>query len=176
MPIVAIVGLKHSGKSTVGRIVAKALGWKWLDTDELIVAQHGARSVRELFASVGAAKFGSFEAETIAWITATHHNAIVSTGGGVVENEEAWSRLRAATAVVFLDEKMDVLVSRIFRDGIPAFLDQKDPQQDFERIATRRRASYAAGAQFVLAVNGRTPAQLSEELIGWIKEVTAYGR
>ncbi|MCH8065959.1 MAG: shikimate kinase, partial [Chloroflexi bacterium] len=77
-----LTGLSGSGKSTVARLVAEALGWQAVDTDALIEEAEG-RSIAEIFASGGEEQFRALERQQIA-DAAAPDNVVVATGGGAI--------------------------------------------------------------------------------------------
>ena len=100
-----------SGKSEVGRELARLLGRRFVDCDELVAAQAG-RSIPEIFAAEGEAGFRRRESETLAGVLAGDDAAVIATGGGVVtvaSNRD----LLAGTAVCWLCARPEVLADRV---------------------------------------------------------------
>ena len=87
-----LVGMMGTGKSAVGRPLAEALGYRFLDADQAIEAVAG-RSIPELFAAEGEAGFRSLETQVLTGI-ANWHSLVVATGGGVVLRPENWGVMR----------------------------------------------------------------------------------
>ena len=112
--LVYLTGFMGSGKSTVGPLVADALGYRFVDLDWLVEARAG-RSVTEIFADGGEPAFRAAEAEALAETT---HGAglVVATGGGTLLDPRHRATAAAAGAVVWLRVAPDVVVSRL---GVP---------------------------------------------------------
>jgi shikimate kinase len=91
-----LVGISGSGKSTVGPLVARALGWDFADSDRAIEAAEG-REVRDIFATEGEAAFRTIECRTLAAL-AQRRRLVVATGGGAVLTPDS----RAALATGFV--------------------------------------------------------------------------
>ena len=98
---IVLVGMPGSGKSSVGRRLAKRLHWTFVDTDALIVAAAG-KSIERIFAEDGEAYFRDLEARCVRE-AAAHTGVVIATGGGVVLREENVRALRATGLIVFLD-------------------------------------------------------------------------
>ena len=81
-----MTGIRGTGKTTVGRLLADLLGWKWLDSDDEIQQQTG-RSIANIFASEGEEGFRDLESQVVKK-TASLENHVISLGGGAVLREE----------------------------------------------------------------------------------------
>ena len=92
-----ITGFSGSGKTTVGREVARTLGWRFVDVDEEIVAAAG-RSIEDIFARDGEAAFRDMEHARLAEVCRDEEQ-VVSTGGGVVAFERNRRLMSARDAV-----------------------------------------------------------------------------
>jgi len=108
---IALIGLSGSGKSTVGRALAGRLGWALRDTDALI-SQAAGRTVAEIFASEGEARFRDMEEAALRGALAGDP-CVVSTGGGIVLRAENRALLRERAFVAWLDAPTEALVARL---------------------------------------------------------------
>ena len=86
-----LVGMMGAGKSSVGRPLAEALGYRFVDADA-VVEQAAGQSIAEIFAHGGEAGFRALETAVLDRI-ASWHSLVVATGGGVVGRPENWGRL-----------------------------------------------------------------------------------
>ena len=105
-----LIGMMGSGKSAVGRPLAEALGYRFLDADTS-VEQVAGKPIPELFASEGEAGFRALEAAVLNQIAAWH-SLVVATGGGVVTRPENWGHMRQGV-VVWLDAPAPLLLQRL---------------------------------------------------------------
>ena len=105
---VVLVGMPSSGKSTVGKILAKAMCRELIDTDELIKERCG-KSIPEIFKSEGERYFRDLEAEVIRDISC-RNGVIISTGGGAVLRSENVDALRENGRIYFIDRPLDALI------------------------------------------------------------------
>ena len=113
-----LVGMMGSGKSTVGRLVARRLGWRFVDLDEEVAAA-GGRSIVALFAEEGEAAFRKREATCLAASLADDAGgpAVIAAGGGVVSEPANRSLLGQAATVVWLRAAPATLEARVGDGG-----------------------------------------------------------
>ena len=112
---VALIGLRGSGKTTVGRLLARRLDWEFVDTDEQIERQTGY-TIREIFVREGEPKFRVIEAEVLQRVF-PRRQLVISAGGGAVltgQNQPLFSG--TGTLTVWLDADSGVLAQRIEAD------------------------------------------------------------
>lgn len=107
---IVLIGMPGVGKSTVGVILAKELGFKFLDADLLIQQQEG-RLLREIIAKEGAEGFIEVENRVNASICA--ERTIIATGGSAVYGTEAMQHLKEIGTVVYLEVSYDTIRSRL---------------------------------------------------------------
>jgi shikimate kinase len=172
----SVNGLKHVGKSSVSRMVAENLGYNWFDTDETILSLAGEMpeadcgSIRDVYRSVGRRVFQELEYRSLQRIVARVHTdrqrAVISTGGGICDNTDAFLYLQEHTVMVFLDENPEILYERIARRGIPAYLDPDRPYDHFMELAAKRRSTYRSGAHRTLQVAGLTLPEIASTVTG----------
>lgn len=138
-----------SGKSTVGPLVADALGYRFLDLDWLVVVRTG-RSIPEIFAEGGAGAFREAEADALAETTRSERH-VISTGGGSLVQERMMTLARSAGTVVWLRVSPETVARRVGSAGDRPMLwgDDGRPLQGaalrarIEDLMARREASYA---------------------------------
>ncbi len=99
-----------SGKTTVGELLAKEMGYKFFDTDSLIT-QIAGKSIQDIFSEEGEPAFRALESQILGEIS-SYTRLVVATGGGIVINPQNWSYLHQGL-VVWLDVPTPVLVARL---------------------------------------------------------------
>lgn len=157
-----LVGMMGSGKSSVGRPLAEALGYRFLDADTSL-EQVAGRSIPELFASQGEAGFRELEAAVLNQIAAWH-SLVVATGGGVVTRPQNWGQLRQGV-VIWLDAPDALLLQRLAADPTPRPLMQaEDPASRLAELLQERRPLYAQ-ADLHIVQDGRPPEQVAWQLL-----------
>ncbi|KAA8497237.1 Shikimate kinase [Porphyridium purpureum] len=136
---VYFVGMMGSGKSSVGKLFAQRLKYRFLDTD-VTIERLTKSSITELFANSGEAAFRELETAVLAEM-ASYTDAVISTGGGIVLNTKNWSFLQTGL-VCWLDVPVDVLVQRLADDTTRPLLQGQDPAQKLSEILAKREAMY----------------------------------
>ena len=110
MSNITLIGMPASGKSTVGVILAKLLGYDFIDTDLLIQRREGQR-LSEIIDGQGIDAFLSIEEAACLSVDVDH--TVIATGGSAVYSEPAMRHLKALGRVVWLDVGFDVLEKRL---------------------------------------------------------------
>lgn len=107
---IVLIGMPGVGKSTVGVILAKVLGYQFLDADLLIQEQEG-KLLKDIIAEVGTEGFIQVENRVNASIDCT--NTIIATGGSVIYGPEAMEHLKEIGTVVYLEVPFSILEKRL---------------------------------------------------------------
>ena len=107
---ITLIGLPSSGKSTLGVLLAKALGCNFIDTD-LIIQQKENALLHEIIAQKGAQGFLDIENKIISEVFAK--NAVIATGGSAIFGEDAMSHLKSLGKIVYLKISYDTLEERL---------------------------------------------------------------
>lgn len=161
MMVVALIGMRGAGKTSVGRVLAARLGVPFVDTDAEVERRFG-RPIAQVFAAGEVAEFRLVEAEVVAEALAGT-DAVVATGGGCVEDGATRARLAAGFAV-WLTAPAAVLAARCEGSGRPALTDLGGVAE-FEAVLARREALYAECARVVVATDGRGVEEICEAIV-----------
>ena len=164
---VVLVGLRCSGKTTVGKLVAAKLGWEFLDADEELVKRAG-RSIADIFATDGEPAFRALEKEVLADLC-KRDSLVLATGGGAVLDPENVSTMREGSLVVHLDAPVDVLWTRMQTDPAtgeqrPALTDL-DGRAEMAAVAAKRAALYEAARHTVVDTDKLGPEATAGAII-----------
>ena len=108
---VVLIGFMGTGKSEVGQMLARRLGWTCVNADRRVEARERA-TVAQLFARRGEEYFRDAEAKIVADVAA-RRDVVIATGGGIVLRPENMTRLRRQGWIVSLTAPVDVLVERL---------------------------------------------------------------
>lgn len=158
-----LVGLMGSGKSSVGRRVAEALGRAFVDTDHLIEQREG-RSIRDIFADVGEVGFRDIETDALTEVLASSVASVVATGGGIVVRETN-RRLLAPHVVVWLRASVDTLEARLASGASRRPLLDGDVRRRLVELDRERRHLYGAVASVIVDVDDLALTDVVEALI-----------
>ena len=160
---VAIVGYMGSGKTTVGRILARELGWDFVDLDREISRRRGA-TIREIFEASGEDRFRDLEHLALRDALGAGQERVVACGGGVILRQEN-RELLARVPTVFLRADTEVLFGRT-RDARRPL--RAASFEEFERRYRARLPLYEEVADVRFAADGRGPRVLAEEIKRWV--------
>ena len=155
---IALVGLPGSGKSTIGRQLARRLGITSLDTDHVIEQRLGC-SIREYFEREGEASFRDVEQAVIDDVTQTH-NGILSTGGGSVLRLANREHLHSRCQVVYLRSSPEEIFRRLRHDMQRPLLQVDDPLTRLRDLYAIRDPLYRETAHFVVETGRPSVANL----------------
>mgnify|MGYP003575850566 FL=1 len=148
MQSLVLVGLPGSGKSTVGRSLARRLNLPFSDSDHAIEQRLGC-SIREFFAREGEARFRDIEQEVLAELAAAEPR-VLATGGGAVLREANRAVLRGAGHVLYLRSTPEELFRRLRHDTQRPLLQVSDPQARLRQMYEERDPFYRETAHFVI--------------------------
>lgn len=137
-------GIKHSGKSTLGRLYAKANMLCWVDLDDLILeAITPYPSIRSYYKELGQEAFQAQEVAALrAFLSLQTQRTVISLGGGASDNESLLNLAKTHGKLIYLMVEESVLLARILSGGVPPFLDEMDPKGSFHALYARRHAIY----------------------------------
>ncbi|MCB0924070.1 MAG: shikimate kinase [Mycobacterium sp.] len=153
-PKAVLVGLPGSGKSTIGRRLAKAMGLSMLDTDAAIEKQTG-RTIADIFAEDGEPGFRRIEERVIRDALADH-DGILSLGGGAVTTEGVREALAGHT-VVYLEITAEEGIRRTGRSAARPLLAGPDRAEKYRRLITARAPLYRKVATIRVNTSRRNP-------------------
>ena len=160
---IALVGLPGSGKSTIGRQLARRLGLLAIDTDHVIEQRLGC-SIREYFEREGEASFRDVEQAVIDDVTQSH-NGIISTGGGSVLRLTNRENLRARCHVVYLRSSPEEIFRRLRHDMQRPLLQVDDPLTRLRDLYAIRDPLYRETAHYVVETGRPSVANLLNMVI-----------
>lgn len=153
-PKAVLIGLPGSGKSTIGRRLAKAVGASMLDTDA-VIEQRTGRTIAEIFATDGEAGFRRIEEEVIREALETH-DGILSLGGGAVTTPGVREALAGHT-VVYLEISASEGVRRTSGSTVRPLLAGPDRAEKYRELMTERIPLYRRVATIRVNTNRRNP-------------------
>lgn len=160
---VVLTGFMGSGKSTAGPLVAARLGWRFVDADDIIEAEAGAR-IAEIFASQGEAGFRERERDVISRL-AGEDGLVLALGGGAIEAAETREMLlnSQGTLLVHLEVKLATTLQRCggTERTRPVLADEANLAARYERRLPLYRIAHLS-----IVTDGLTPEQVMEAVVG----------
>ncbi len=169
--LIVIMGIKHSGKTSLGKLLAKDLNLPFLDLDNLLEKQYskeGILNFRELYLKLGESGFRKLETAALNNI-AIEQKGVLALGGGTIDNSEAMGIAQKAEFLVFLDAEEQILYKRIKRNGFPSFLEES-PEKLFSELFKRRRLLYKNIATITISITKESPEEILQILLKKIEE------
>jgi 3-dehydroquinate synthase len=137
-----------SGKTTVGRALAKKLNKRFIDSDHEIEARTGV-SIPVIFELEGEQSFRQREAEIIRELTDLH-GIVLATGGGAILNPASRDYLKSRGTVIYLQASVNQILQRTSHDRNRPLLQTADPRARIEELARQREPYYREIAHIVV--------------------------
>jgi shikimate kinase len=154
-----LVGMMGSGKSAVGRPLAEALGYRFIDADQVLEGAAG-RPIPEIFAADGEEGFRQLETSVLDQISGWH-SLVVATGGGVVTRPQNWGHMHQGV-VVWLDAPESLLLRRLSQDPTPRpLMAAADPAERLTALLAVRRPLYAQADLRITQKDGDSPESVA---------------
>lgn len=166
-----LIGMMGSGKTTIGRQVARRLGRPFVDTDQVIAVEAGC-SIPELFAERGELGFRALESAVIGRVAAVP-NQIIAVGGGAVCDAGNVRALQEGGDLVLLEATVAQLARRVqhgrARQGRPLLGSTDETLDQLERLWDERAPLYEAAAVHRVESGHRPPVVVAEEIVEWLR-------
>ena len=170
---IALIGPMAVGKSAIGHQLAQQLGTQFVDTDVVVVANHG--SIAEIFASRGEHAFRELEARAVARAIedARETSTVISLGGGAVLDSGTQQLLERCT-VVYLECDADTVAERISRNSGRPLL-AGDAMERWKTLFATRRPVYERLADLVIDVRHGSVPDIAHRLEDALRTYAAAG-
>jgi XRE family transcriptional regulator, aerobic/anaerobic benzoate catabolism transcriptional regulator len=140
---IALIGLRGAGKSTLGRMLARHLGWPFIELDRVIEEDYGA-SIPDIIEMAGTATFRRLERAALDRVIAGHNAAIITTAGGIVSNPESYALLLRRSHTIWIKARPEDHMSRVMAQGdFRPMAQNREAMGDLVAILEARRADYA---------------------------------
>ena len=156
---IIMVGFMGSGKTTVGRIVAKKLGYEFFDTDKYIEQKEGM-TITEIFAEKGEPYFRSLELDVAKEISQSE-NKVIGTGGGMVKNDEIMSLLKANGVVIYLKASAGKIAHNLRNDNSRPLLAGGDKFEKIKALLSEREHLYKNAADILINTDRKVPKKVA---------------
>jgi len=171
---VVLVGPMGAGKSTIGRLLAKELGYRFLDSDRVIEERCGA-NIPWIFDVEGEGGFRQRETAMLDEMTA-ETDVVLATGGGAVMRQENHPLLRKNAVVVYLKTSIEQQVERTRKDRNRPLLQNDDPEGVLRQLFAIRDPLYTQLADIVMYTDRKSPRLVVRQLVNRISPKTPRHR
>lgn len=161
---IILIGFMGSGKSSVGKKLAKHLDFPLIDTDWQIEKKAGKR-IKDIFAEEGEKSFRQMENQLLKELMETTEKTVISTGGGLPMEEENGRLLQQLGFVVYLDVEKETVLNRLQRDTRRPLLQGSDKEEKVEKLLAFRRPFYEYTAHIRIDTNQKDFDEIIEEIV-----------
>lgn len=164
---IALIGFMATGKTTIGRLLAKALGedYQFIETDKLIVNEVG-KTIPQIFQEEGEIKFREYEIQISKKISHLH-KIVVSCGGGIVLNRINIEYLKKNCYIVLLKANAEEIYKRIIKEGIEKRpkISADNPKEQIKNLLEQRENLYMNVAEIIINTTGKRKTEIITEIL-----------
>jgi len=171
---IVLIGFMGSGKSTVAREMAAMLAKKSIDLDQLIEEKQ-ASSISEIFKHKGESAFREMEKELVKEMAAQKETFVISTGGGVILNEENVLNLKQAGVIVWLKTGAEEIYHRISENKERPLLKDDMSVEKINALLEQRTSLYERAADLVIETDQKSVNEISLEIVKKLGSVNNAG-
>lgn len=161
---IILIGFMGSGKSSVGKLLAKELNFEFIDTDEEIEKANNLK-ISKLFKDFGEEYFRELETSYLKKLLHHKKYSILSTGGGLPLRECNVKILREFGVVVYLKATKDTIVNRVRDDNSRPLLAIDDLEERVERLLRSRESCYTAAAHLEINTDDKSFSAIISEIL-----------
>lgn len=159
---ILLTGFMGAGKTTVGKKLAKRLGYFFIDTDREIEKEQGC-SITEIFKYGGEECFRDLETDILQKLQ-TKQNLVIATGGGMVLRNENRSLMQSLGTRVYLKVELQELMHRLKKDKKRPLLQKSKPEEHILEMLQQRKSIYEE-AECIIDTTDLSPHQMVTEII-----------
>ena len=162
----ALVGFMASGKSTIGKRLARKLNCAFYDTDDLIVKEHGG--ISDIFYNEGENAFRTYEHAALAHVVEAGKPGVIACGGGVLSYEPSAKLLKKRAYRIFVKVTPEQVMERLRKSRVVRPLLGPAPTlAKIKQLYVKRMPQYAH-ADYVLEADGMSSAQVVDAIVEWM--------
>ena len=170
-PNLVLIGFMGSGKSSVGRELAKRWGFRFVDTDSMIRHKYEL-SIPEIFARYGEAFFREAEYQALVRLRGTTRS-VVATGGGIVMQPRNLPLLKELGTVVWLSADHSTIMDRVGKSTHRPMLQAENLEESVTRLLAERIPFYLKAADLRIDTSGLNHGGVADRIVGGLKKFGA---
>ena len=169
-----LTGYRCSGKTTIGKSLARAIDWSFVDSDVLVIKESG-KSIQDIIDTEGWEAFRRMERSVLKQICATDRQ-VVATGGGVVLDDANVKAMQASGMVIWLDAGAETIQKRMLRDKNtenfrPALTD-RGRMEEIEDMLLQRKPYYESASDFTIQTDHVSIDEITQRIIEKLNEIS----
>ncbi len=166
---IVLIGMRGSGKTTIGAILAGCLHREFIPQDALIVYEAGM-TIPQIVETHGWKRFREIESQVTHKVSRLQ-GIINATGGGVILNPENVEALRSTGIVFWLNVSVDNILHRIGEDqNRPSLTDRASRRDDMLATFAERETLYRGAAHYIIDTDDKSQEQIAEEIVNILQE------
>ena len=162
-----LIGYRATGKTTLAKLLARRLGWDWIDAD-VEIERVAKKTIAEIFAEDGEPAFRDLEAQVIADLSG-RDNLVIAAGGGAPLREESRKAMRAGGRVVWLQASAETIHARMTGDATTATrrpsLTDRGPLDEIVHLMSAREPIYRESAHVEIDTDAKSLESLVDEIL-----------
>ena len=165
MKNIVLIGMSGVGKSEKGMYIAKMLGWKFIDTDELIVEKEKI-TIDDIFLNYGEEYFRNIESQIVENISKLE-NTVISCGGGIIIRQENIASLRRNGYIFLFLGKIQTIVNNLNRSSVvrPLLKDNLNLYNQVERLFKSREKLYHLSSDIIINIDDKNMDEIYKEVL-----------
>ena len=161
-----LIGPMGSGKSTIGKVLSERLEYDFYDTDKLVEKVVG-KKIKEIFEQNGEQYFRLKESEELDK-TRKLKNAVIATGGGIIENEKNRLLLKEEKKVIFLDSSIERQYDRTKESQKRPLLNNGDSMKILKNLYQKRLSFYQEVSKLKISMDNLTERKIFEKILDFL--------
>ena len=161
-----LIGPMGSGKSTIGKVLSERLEYDFYDTDKLVEKVVG-KKIKEIFEQNGEQYFRLKESEELDK-TRKFKNAVIATGGGIIENEKNRLFLKEEKKVIFLDSSIERQYDRTKESQKRPLLNNGDSMKILKNLYQKRLSFYQEVSKLKISMDNLTEGKIFEKILDFL--------
>ena len=161
-----LIGPMGSGKSTIGKVLSERLEYDFYDTDKLVEKVVG-KKIKEIFEQNGEKYFRLKESEELDK-TRKLKNAVIATGGGIIENEKNRLFLKEEKKVIFLDSSIERQYDRTNESQKRPLLNNGDSMKILKNLYQKRLSFYQEVSKLKISMDNLTEGKIFEKILDFL--------
>ena len=168
-----LTGYRCSGKTTIGKSIARTIDWSFVDSDVFVIKESG-KSIQDIIKTEGWDAFRRMERSALKQICANDRQ-VVATGGGVVLDDANIRAMQASGTVVWLDAGAETIQKRMLQDKStdnfrPALTD-KGRMEEIEDMLLQRRPYYESASDFTINTDSISINEITKRIIEKLNDI-----
>lgn len=166
---IILIGFMGVGKTSVGKRLAKVLNLNFIDMDNEIEKLEG-KSISEIFEIYGEGYFRKLEHNILSKFL-NIENLIISTGGGIITNNENYNLLKNEENVIFLDGSVETIISHLKNEvnKRPLLKDNRNLKEKIDILLSTRYEKYKGVSDILIDVNNKNIDEVISQILVYIR-------